>query len=519
MANSSNQFVAFWHALGVNQKVTIVLSVLGVLALMVGLLVWSSQPRMELLYSRISEKDASRITEMLDSQNIPYRLEGDRIFVPARKRDQVRMRVASEELISGNSVGFEIFDEGNFGVSDFVQRTNKSRALMGELERSIMTIDAIESARVILHEQEDKLVLRQHQDPAKASVSVETGGSELSNKQIIGIRNMVAFAIGGLKPENVNITDNRGISLSQRVSNDGQMAQANSQLKLRSEIEKNLNQKIRRLLAPVLGDDNISVEIGVDIATERVDETKDMFDPDSQVARVEEVEKESSESTEVQQDPVVGETPNTPQGLAGNQGGQPDRSESTSDRQRKRLNYEISRITTNTVRQPGEVKEITASVIVNEEVTTEAPVEGESGNAAGNADGNSISAEQIKQQVQDALGPLVSSVSVVQVPFRGKPGALPTKPGIQQQVKNWINTLQGPIVVGIAVLLFVFFLRMIKQHKPAITPIETLTGEEDEEALARTNVSPRPTPELLNELIQEKPENVAQALKSWSATK
>ena len=61
---------------------------------------------------------------------------------------------------------------------------------------------------------------------------------------------------------------------------------------------------------------------------------------------------------------------------------------------------------------------------------------------------------------------------------------------------------------------------MLKKHKPAITSLEVLEAKAGvEDALAKADVSPRPTPELLNELIQEKPENVAQALKSWSAIK
>ena len=55
--------------------------------------------------------------------------------------------------------GFEIFDEGNFGISDFVQRTNHTRAIQGELARTISMMDAIRSAKVFVVKPENNLLL------------------------------------------------------------------------------------------------------------------------------------------------------------------------------------------------------------------------------------------------------------------------------------------------------------------------------------------------------------------------
>ena len=70
------------------------------------------------------------MVEALNAKQIPfeYNEAGDSILVPEDKRAEMRMELAMKGLPKTGDVGFEIFDEGNFGISDFVQRTNHTRA-------------------------------------------------------------------------------------------------------------------------------------------------------------------------------------------------------------------------------------------------------------------------------------------------------------------------------------------------------------------------------------------------------
>ena len=47
-------------------------------------------------------------------------------------------------------MGFELFDKPNWSSSDFSEKVNYQRALEAELERTIETMNAVESARVHL---------------------------------------------------------------------------------------------------------------------------------------------------------------------------------------------------------------------------------------------------------------------------------------------------------------------------------------------------------------------------------
>ncbi len=521
MAGSTDQFKLFWNALGINQKVTIVMSLVGVLTLMTVMLWWSGRPRMERAFKNLDDRDMNRVMEMLQGQKIPYQREGSNINVPAEFLDKATVLAASEGAIS-NGTGYEIFDKGGFGDSDFIQKTKGVRAKQGELERMIKTIEGIRNARVLVYEKENKLILDKYNDQPKATVMVDTSKS-LTNQQIIGIRNIVAYGIGGLVPGNVSIVDNRGIALSDRVSEDGELAAASNQIKFQRQVEQEYRTKLLELLAPVYGIQNLAVSVGVKIDTQTLTETRDVFDPETKVARMEQTEKEKSESNQVQQDPIVGETPNTPVGLGGSVGKDPSKSKTTTSRDQKTVNYEISRVTTNVNRTPGTVQAITATVILNKVLPKAAAPATPAAPAAPakpavEAVGRTAEdLQRIEKQVSTALGPLASTITIAEAVFNPEENTI-SGPNIEDEMQKWLRLLEKPFVVVFAIVMVLLFLRMVKTHKPAITPIEVLTAGDDE-SLIKANVGSRPTPELLNELIQERPENVARALKSWSNIK
>ena len=128
-----DSFLRVWREFTVGQKTSIFLAALLVLGGLVAAAVWSIQPDYQLLYGRLAQKDAAVIISSLQAQNIKYRtsMDGSSVFVPAENIHRLRMDLASKGLPSGEGVGFEIFDKGQFGLSDFAQRTNYARALQG----------------------------------------------------------------------------------------------------------------------------------------------------------------------------------------------------------------------------------------------------------------------------------------------------------------------------------------------------------------------------------------------------
>jgi flagellar M-ring protein FliF len=148
----AQSLLTLWRELGLNQRVSLIVAALAVAGVVTGLVIWSRQPDYQLLYGRLAEKDAAAIVSALQAQGIKHKVMGGggTIYVPADQVHRLRMELAGKGLPGGEGVGFEIFDKGQFGLSDFVQRTNYNRAIQGELARTILAAPGVKSARVHL---------------------------------------------------------------------------------------------------------------------------------------------------------------------------------------------------------------------------------------------------------------------------------------------------------------------------------------------------------------------------------
>src|SRR5476651_1922346 len=144
------QLLGIWKQLGVNQRISMVLTTIAVGLGLGAVAFFSSRADYSLLYGKLDEGESSKVIAALDESKIPYQVRGGSILVPADKVYQVRMQLAGKGIPRGEGVGFEIFDKANFGISDFVQRANYTRAMQGELARTISQLDQVESARVML---------------------------------------------------------------------------------------------------------------------------------------------------------------------------------------------------------------------------------------------------------------------------------------------------------------------------------------------------------------------------------
>jgi len=186
-----NQFSLIWRELGLNQKISIVLAGAVVIGGLTSLLFWSNKPQMKLLYGGLAEKEAGEVLAVLEESGVKYEIGGGgrSIYVAADKVYKARMDLAAKGLpTNGGGVGFEIFDRTNFGISDFVQRTNYFRALQGELSRTISQVQGVRSARVLVVVPENRLLLRGDETRPTASVFVDTGTNALNPSCVNSIR-------------------------------------------------------------------------------------------------------------------------------------------------------------------------------------------------------------------------------------------------------------------------------------------------------------------------------------------
>src|SRR5689334_17239302 len=202
-----------FKASGPQRQLLIVLGAVALLgAVLIGLYLSFFRTTYSPLFTNLRTMDAATIVAELDKKKTPYRLRdgGATILVPSAIVDTTRLSVMSEDLPLKGSVGFELFNKSDMGLTEFAQKINYQRALQGELARTIMTMDAVDAARVHLSLPEPTIFRDDRRTP-KASVTVVTrGGKQLSVGTIRGIRRLVAAAVPDLDVANVVILDDAG---------------------------------------------------------------------------------------------------------------------------------------------------------------------------------------------------------------------------------------------------------------------------------------------------------------------
>lgn len=172
------------------------------------------------VYQNIREADASAIVTELEAAGIPFRLsnEGHDILVPDDQVAQARVAVAGSEIALGGTVGFELFNDSDMGLTEFAQKINFQRAMQGELARSIMMMDGIAFARVHLAIPE-RSIFRSGQGTPTAAVTLEmSAGTPLSQQRIRGIQQLVASSVPGLASTDVAILDSSGDLVSANIA-------------------------------------------------------------------------------------------------------------------------------------------------------------------------------------------------------------------------------------------------------------------------------------------------------------
>lgn len=342
------QAKGFYQKLGRWQKVTI-FSVLGVLVLGIGMLLYSTREKKEyaILFTDLDEKSASSIVENLKSRQVDYQIddEGKTILVAKETVYDERMELAKEGLPAEGGVGYEIFDKTNLGMSEFVQKLNYRRALEGELARTISAMNEIKTAKVNITIPEKTLFEKDKKEPTAAITLFFKNGQGSDRVSIVGIQNLVASSVEGLLPGAVTVVDHRGKILSPEPLDDKSVTGMTSkQYMQQREVEENITQKVQTLLDGVLGYGNSEVRVSAELDFTQSDKTITDFDPEEQVVRSEQNITDNSKSSDSLSYPAV----NMEKGVSN-----------------QIANYEISKTVQRVIEGVGNVKRLTVAVLIN----------------------------------------------------------------------------------------------------------------------------------------------------------
>lgn len=215
---------------------------------------WLLRANDQVLFSGLSPQDAAVMTAELDRMKVPYRLadEGTAILTDADLVHKTRLKLMGKELPLHGGVGFELFNAGDFGMTEFAQKVNYQRALQGELTRTILSIADVKSARVHIALPEEGLFKRTDSKP-KASVTIAMkDGRSLAPDQTTGIQRLVAASIPGLVSQDVTILNERGVALT-RAGHSEAGSDGGARLDLKRDTESALARKATEVLERTFG--------------------------------------------------------------------------------------------------------------------------------------------------------------------------------------------------------------------------------------------------------------------------
>ena len=363
-----------------------------VVALIVAVAMWSSEPKYKVLFSNLDDRDGGAIVAALGTMNVPYRYNetGTAVLVPADRVYDARLQLASQGLPRGGSVGFELMDNARFGASQFTEQINYQRGLEGELARSIEAMHTVQHARVHLAMPRQSLFVRERQAPTASVLLNMHPGRSLSDAQVSAISWLVASSVPELTAENVSIVDQNGRLLSAPMG-EGRGMDAD-QMRFVREMEQRTVERILTILNPLVGPGNVHAQASADVDFARREETSEVYRPNQEPGQAAVRSQQTSDSTQRGINPAQGvpgalsnQAPANPQAPIANppqpqppRPGQPQQPANAqqqtgtqavtgnlNERRDATTNYEVDR-TISHIKQPvGNLKRLSVAVVVN----------------------------------------------------------------------------------------------------------------------------------------------------------
>lgn len=524
--NILNDIKSGWGKIDKQKRIRLVVLVALIVIFLFLVLFFTQRTEYKVLFSELEESDAGAIVEDLEGQGMEYKLEDDgtTILIDENEVDNYRIDLAINGPMPSTSTGFEIFDAGSMMATDEDRAIMYQRAISGELERAISSIESIEAGKVLLNVPENSVFQNpDYQKEATASVVLEMNNGQMPSAATTqGIAALVAGAVENLPQENVEILDTSGRLLS---STFGQGNNVNSdvvteQQRIKNSIETDLEQQVLTLLSPLYGLENVQISVNTDLNFDAIEREEIIYGDESVRSQTENVTGSEALAQQIQGSLLDEDFVTEFEEGEGNESSTYEHS----------TNYELDTTTSRIVEAPGAIERMTASVIIMNNPT---------------ADNDE---DALYQLVENALGinyereteenPISSDT--IQIEFFG------TEEDDNEQLVigdsafltdllNWLTANWWIIVAGVVLLiLIVILIRTLRRRteeeyedyedidlafSDIVEPEVDVESEEifetEIEEKMRQNQIANEKEDLIREQTKENPELAAELIKIW----
>ncbi|MRX26850.1 flagellar basal-body MS-ring/collar protein FliF [Kangiella sp. HZ709] len=238
----------------------------------VGFYFWQSTNSWVALTDNADEIESAKIIKSLEELKVEHKVSPDgTVMVKASEKANTRLKLTSEKVLVSEAVGLEIFDNLDYGMTEFSQKVHYQRALQGELSRSIKNIDGIKYARVHLSTPEKRLFKN---DQRKATAAVAIAGTDISNIKLNSIKELVAASIDNLEPADVIITDTKGTVFNSKADVGSNVS---GKLEQKQMHESAIENKISTILNLIIEPTQYELSVNVELNFNKIKETNNDF--------------------------------------------------------------------------------------------------------------------------------------------------------------------------------------------------------------------------------------------------
>jgi len=487
---------------------------------------WSSSPNFGVLFTNVADRDGGAILAQLSQMNVPYRTaEGGTILVPAEKVPEIRLKLASQGLPRGSTVGFEIMESSKFGMTQFQEQVAYQRGLEGELVRSIQTLAPVAAARVHLALPKATGFLREKEPPTASVILQLHPGQTLDRAQIAGIVHLVASSVSELNPKNVSIVDQHGTLLAS--SREGVAGLDSSQLDYLSQIEESTIKRIEDILEPIVGRGNVRAQVTADVDFSDTEQVDEKYSPNPSPDKTAVRSLHSNESSQPgaagaqgvpgalsNQPPVPPTAPINGAAPALNPAAAAAPGAAASTNKEQTVNYELDKNIRRTHGASGQIRHLSAAVVVNNKP-------GEGGQGPGTPyDAKEL--ENLQALAREAMGfspQRGDSLNLVNAPFTmpevatAEPVSLLQRPGVMALAQE-----AGKAVLFLVLTAIVVF-GVLRPAVKSIGSAPTLAelAPPPAAALAPPASGPGAGIENVRQIAKSDPATVANVVKVWVA--
>lgn len=353
-----------WNGFSKNKKIAFGVFFIGIIASLVFLGISVGSTKYEVLFSNMDSTDSAAVYKKLQDDKVDAKVSGNSILVPKGQVDKLRMQMLSEVPMTNGSQGFELLDKSKLGSTDAEMKINYQRALQGELERTIKGFPEIENARVHLVLPEDTAFVKDT-EPGNASVTLKLkSGIKMSSDQVKAVVALITGSVKNIPKENVQVIDDKMTLLSKDLYNSNNKdltdstTPAEKQQQLKDQYEKDMEKRLLSMLEAIYGKDKVKVKLNADLDFDAVQQDAVTYDPKSVVVSEHGIKDSSTDQgNRAASSPIDNNMTNSTATNTNNNG--------TTTHEETTKNYDVSKVEQKTLKAPGAVKRLTASIALD----------------------------------------------------------------------------------------------------------------------------------------------------------